>query len=218
MYEPQTLVNDAEHYGISVTAVADLKPGDWYYQVIMVHHYTPQENDGRHNLYMTVLDENGERVVGAKVAVLNHGNNQTTYVTCDKPISEPAGNCQLNPQDRMSCSVDGSAGESAGIFHTQWPAEPPPTAWGHNGNDVSHHSFLVLFKRVQVQSTEPSPGPEPEGDFTAEDMERLTQITNKVADMSITVNECITSLQTVQSGMQEVLILANNVLSSHSQQ
>ena len=96
MYEPQTLVNDAEHYGISVTAVADLKPGDWYYQVIMVHHYTPQENDGRHNLYMTVLDENGERVVGAKVAVLNHGNNQTTYVTCDKPISEPAGNCQLN--------------------------------------------------------------------------------------------------------------------------
>ena len=47
-------LNDAASLGVRVIP-ADVAPGQTYWQIIGVHHLTPEENKGKHNLFLLLL-------------------------------------------------------------------------------------------------------------------------------------------------------------------
>ena len=58
-------VNQAEAYEVRVVTAPDegkVAPGEKYWRLVYVRHRTPEENQGKHNAYVTAIDENGQRV------------------------------------------------------------------------------------------------------------------------------------------------------------
>ncbi len=134
------LINDAEAYGVRVIQVA-AEPGAVIWRVIRVHHLTPEENGGRHHIFLDVLDEEGNRIMGAQVRVTWQDGEQ--IVTIDKPANEPGANFPM--WKGQICNVEGVGLPSDRVenLHTAHPDEAP-------GNTLFHHSFLVVFQRTTV--------------------------------------------------------------------
>ena len=59
------LINDAVAYGVRVVEV-EVEPGVEYWKITRVHHLTPEENYGRHHLFLDTLDEAGNRLFGSR--------------------------------------------------------------------------------------------------------------------------------------------------------
>lgn len=134
-------INDAEAYGVRIVPVQGVSEGP-IWRVVRVHHLTPQENGGRHHIFIDMLDEDGKRINGAEARVTWDGGEQIVRV--DKPPSEPGTNF---PMWRWQvCAVEGVGLPSDRVenLHTGHPDEAP-------GNTLFHHSFLVVFKRTQAQ-------------------------------------------------------------------
>lgn len=90
-------------YGVEVLGISGSQ-----YQVIGVHHLTPAQNRGMHNVFFDVLDEAGRRIRGARVGYRWEGmrSEETPRpVVCDKPDNEPAGNLNM---DGACTSLPGS--------------------------------------------------------------------------------------------------------------
>lgn len=133
-------LNDAESYGVAIEQHAPAA-GETYYKVISVHHMTGDENDGRHNLYMDVLDEDGNRINGAILNVLN-ADGTSTYATIDKPAAEPGTNVAIWKNDTLSAWVSGSllSDVVSGISTKHADEE--------SGNTLFHHSFYVKWRKT----------------------------------------------------------------------
>jgi hypothetical protein len=147
-------LNDATGYGVTIIPVTGLKPGDLYYRVLKVHHLTPLENNGNHHVFMDVLGLNGQRNNGVKVSI--GWPTGASTATVDKPANEPGTNAPLTGGQVVTVRVIGTSSEQVAGLHTQHPDEPPVTAWGHNGNSVGHHSFLIVWQ-LDVWGTETPP-------------------------------------------------------------
>lgn len=70
---------------------APARSGQTYWKVVRADFENPQEGGGRHHIYIEVLDENGERLVGQQVEVF-WPDGSTIVVTEDKPAPEYAAN------------------------------------------------------------------------------------------------------------------------------
>ncbi len=148
--------NDAEAFGITIVPAA-AAPGVWYYQAVSIHHLTPAENNGNHHLFIDVLDptraaDKGlrhDRLYGARVRVSWEGGEQNVVI--DKPTNEPGAHFPMWKWQECSVEVIGLPGESlasdrvSGI-HTGHPDE-------ETGNTLFHHSFEVVFCKVQAPET-----------------------------------------------------------------
>ena len=143
--------NDATGYGVTVVP-ADVPMGSLYWRAVLVHHLTPDENHTNHHLFLDALDEQGDRISGARGRVTWEGGEQV--VTVDKPADEPGTNfpmwkwqvCAVEMLDLPSDRVTG--------IHTGHPDEPPGI-----GNTLFHHSFAVHFQRA-VKGAVPEIGPQ----------------------------------------------------------
>lgn len=149
---PRPVVNDALAYGVAITP-AEVAPGSWYWQAVRVHHLTPEENNGNHHIFIDLRDPAldagdpyGGRVYGAQVRVTWDGGEQIT--TIDKPLNEPGTNV---PMWRWQvCAVQALGLPEAGLpsdrvtgLQTGHPDEAP-------GNTLFHHSFEIIFVKVQA--------------------------------------------------------------------
>ena len=83
-------VNEAESYGIAIEP-AEVGLGENYWRVVRVHHLTPEENGGNHHIYMDLIGEYGEPVVGVGLQVTWEGGEEDV-VTEDKGPEYPAAN------------------------------------------------------------------------------------------------------------------------------
>lgn len=135
----QQVVNDATAYGVAVE-LADVVPGTLYWQVVRVHHLTPEENHGNHHIYLDALDEAGERIMGAQARVTWEGGEQV--ITVDKPANEPGANFPMWKWQICQVEMLGLPSDRVVNLHTGHPDEPPGT-----GNTLFHHSFHVDFQR-----------------------------------------------------------------------
>jgi hypothetical protein len=142
--EPETN-NQAVDYGVVVDH-PDVEPGQFYWKCILVKHYPPCENQGRHHVYMDTIDENGNRVNGQTLLV------NDIPVVIDKPLSEPGTNSPMWKNTKYYVTVADSIPSSVVLnLHTAHPDEMCE-ATGTLGNSLYHHSFYLLFKRVKKQS------------------------------------------------------------------
>lgn len=139
--------NDAEAYGVRVQhLVAPL------WRAIGVHHLTPDENRGLHNIYVDVIKADGSRVGGIPVAydwIGRHPDQEARPVPLDKPDDEPGCNIPIWPHQIISVWIAGAtASETVTGFSTAHPDE-------NKGNSRGHHSFLVVFLASEDTGLEP---------------------------------------------------------------
>ena len=149
---PRDIINDAQAYGVAIVP-ATVAPGAWYWQAVRVHHLTPEENGGRHHIYLDILDpatapdpgSMGGRVFGARARITWEGGE--LLVTIDKPMNEPGTNLPLwkgQVCDAIALGLPGGelASDRVTNMHTGHPDEAV-------GNTLFHHSFGVTFLKVR---------------------------------------------------------------------
>lgn len=140
-------INDAVNYGVSVEP-AQVEPGSPFWMAVRIHHLTPEENGGRHHIFVDILDENGNRIYGAQARVSWQGGSQ--IITVDKPPGEPGANIPMWKGQVCSVEALGKPGEPLPSdrvigLHTGHPDEAP-------GNTLFHHSFLVVFQKTTAET------------------------------------------------------------------
>lgn len=89
-YQPPQWDERLDKLGIQVVPAA-VKPGQSYWKVIQAEFQDPREGGGRHHIYVEVLDENGQRLVGEDV-IVGWPDGSTTITTEDKAAPEYAAN------------------------------------------------------------------------------------------------------------------------------
>ena len=116
-------INDATAYDVRIVET-EIAPGETYWKVIRVHHLTPQENNGKHHIFVDVIDEAGNRIYNSRVRIAWAGDSDIIIV--DKPLDEPGANypmwkwqiCSAEvvgaPSDRVENLSSGSPRRTAG--------------------------------------------------------------------------------------------------------
>jgi len=134
------VVNDAAAYGVSIIP-AELVPGQIFWKVVTLHHLTPEENRGNHNIFVDVVDENDKRIYGALVKMT--WQTGTGVNAIDKPSNEPGTNFPMWKNQVCEVQVvNGLVSDRVLNLHTNHPDEGA-------GNTVFHHSFFVKFKKAR---------------------------------------------------------------------
>ena len=146
----KTPFNDASNYGV---VIHPLRPDVAYFDMVIgVHHLTPDENGGNHNIYVDVLDEAGNRRSGAKLEVLTEFGYRTQAVI-DKPANEPGTNFPMWDWGRTSVytvNADNVPSDMVSGLHYKHNDEGDGNTWGH-------HSFYVCFLRMTTIAPPPDP-------------------------------------------------------------
>lgn len=140
--------NDATKYGVGIT-LAQVARGQPYWRCIGIHHLTGLENHGQHNVFCDVLNEQGKRVSGAMLVVVNV-NHTINHIRIDKPDNEPGTNAPMHFGDTLEfyVTVDGLPSDHAKGFHIRHEDEEAGTTRGH-------HSFYVVWQRVAAGGLPP---------------------------------------------------------------
>jgi hypothetical protein len=134
------VINDAIEYDVTITP-ARVVPGQTFWKVILVHHLTPEENRGGHNIFVDVIDENDQRVYGTRIQFSWQTGSGIGIV--DKPPNEPGTNFPMWKNQICEIEVaNGLASDRVVGLHVNHPDEDPPN------NSIYHHSFLVIFKKT----------------------------------------------------------------------
>lgn len=167
-------VNQAAQYGARVQP-ADVPAGSLYWKVVNVRHLSPDENRGKHNVFVRVLDENGARVRDPNLRIGwtwegRREDERADPKTLDKPDGELGfGDVDLFKGQHTEVWIegDGLPGDHVLNLHTDHePAEK--TADGQDGNTRFHHSYLVTFQRTrQAEAAMPAPAPQEPGAVVA---------------------------------------------------
>lgn len=137
-------VNTAERYGVVVNQIG---VDGYAWRCIGVYHLAPEENRGRHNVFVDVLDEQGKRVRNANIKWrwADDAPQQTRWL--DKPDNEPACDVPIDKGATVSLWVDSGAlaTESVTGIHTRHPDEG-------TGNTYGHHSYYVVFAKLRTST------------------------------------------------------------------
>lgn len=143
----EPIFNSAQPYGISVRQAhkIGLPPGiTHYWRCIGIHHLAGSENMGNHHVYADVLDEDGQRINGARL-ILKQSEAPPLFAVIDKPPHEPGTNFPLWSTMRATVAVhdDDLPSEEVCDLRTDHADEGVGNTWGH-------HSFYVVFQRTPV--------------------------------------------------------------------
>jgi hypothetical protein len=145
--------NDAaQWYEVRINP-AQAQQGEIYYKCIGVHHLLPEENTGKHSVFLEVLDEAGQRVNGALIGWDWEGRRPTEQappVRLDKPPREPGADIAMHGGQKVSVWVTGARSDRVENLHTYHPDQG-------SGNTIGHHSFYVVFQRTRAGATVPPP-------------------------------------------------------------
>jgi hypothetical protein len=153
--EHEPVYNDAAgKYNVDIRFVPDIDVPEGtskYWRVVGIHHLTGPENMGNHNIYIDVLDEDANRINGARL-VLFQPDATPVFAVVDKPANEAGTNFPLFKADKATVAVlwpeqDPLPSEQAFGLSTAHPDEEV-------GNTLFHHSFYVVFQRSLVPTEE----------------------------------------------------------------
>lgn len=158
--------NRATKYEVKVSR-AQAAPGQPVWRVRGVWHLLPAENQGKHNIYVEVVDEQGNRINLARILVFNEAGARG-FAETDKPANEPGTNTQMGSNETVKIRVGGVRvgwelkdteipSDTVENLHTRWADEP-------GGNTLGHHSYFVVFQRSRgpIGELPDEVGPPPE--------------------------------------------------------
>lgn len=104
---------------------AGVQPGQSYWRLVAARWEDEGQSGGRHSIFVNVLDENGNRVVGQPVEI-RWGSGSVSLPTEDKPLHEPAMNFPMyNTLGSYAVSVAGLPSDAVvgmGLGSIQQPA------------------------------------------------------------------------------------------------
>ncbi len=143
--------NDARGYGVVVRS-PQAAPGDIVFDVLRVHHLTPEENRGNHHIYVDVLDEEGRRLTDAQVRIVWAEGSRVFPLNTDP--TRPGVAFPMNKWDVYEVDVMGMPSARVVGISAGHPAEG-------RGNPEFRHSFLIVFQRRRVPVPEVAPPPQP---------------------------------------------------------
>lgn len=151
---------DALPFKVSIDRYKGIDYPTW--RIIGFYHLKPSENTGKNNLYISALDENGERIYTPPVWIDwdwigRQQHEPARDVKLDKPHGEPMGNINLGAGQIVTVSVETGQPKRSDIIsgiHTGWDSDGP-------GNSRFHHSFFVVFQR-QLGANPPPDEEEPD--------------------------------------------------------
>lgn len=154
-----TAYNDADMVSLDNPPyqVTIQSPENPIWRVLGIHHLSPEENQGKHHVYIEMLCKQGDRE-GFRAIHWTWIGRQLNESAPDafagqKPLNELV-NIPLNLGMIVSVWTNGS--EVAAGFSSNHPDEP-------GGNTVGHHSFFVCFEEIDPDEPDkPPPDPEPE--------------------------------------------------------
>ncbi len=119
------------------------------WRVRSVRKLSPEENRGKHNVYVDVW-RNGSCIRSLSAIAVCYGwqDAPAQTVRLDKPMSEPGTNFPIylgaNYWAKVA-DVDGNQSETVTGLTCDLPDEPMP-ADGMGGNTNGHHSWMVEFE------------------------------------------------------------------------
>jgi hypothetical protein len=153
-------MNKAAKYGVGIHAA----PFGAAWRAVEVRHLTPEENKGRHAVYVDVIDETGREYSQAErfqysIGWKWDGGPDVAPKPLDKPdtpLEQGHGNIDLYEHQTMSVWIVGDLMASDRVvgFHVRHPDELGPN--GEIWNSRGHHSFYVKFQRmVDVEPVQP---------------------------------------------------------------
>jgi len=132
-----------------IALVGGLNPGQPYFPVILYTHLPGPINRGGHALYIEILDELGDRVMGAEIDfgwVGMQPHQKPLPVRIDKGETEPGGNVTIHGSQRvytdlirLPTGVAIPAGFVTEARIDYGDTDPPD-------NTLGHHSWYVVFK------------------------------------------------------------------------
>ncbi len=146
----EPVYNDAGKYSVDIKFLPSIEIPEnakQYWHVIGVHHLTGPENMGNHHIYCDVLDENGKRINGARLTLMQ-GSALPVFAVVDKPANEAGTNFPLFKADRATIAVvwpDASPLPSEQVLGLS-SAHPDEEV----GNTLFHHSFYVVLQRTAI--------------------------------------------------------------------
>lgn len=118
---------------------ASVAPGQPYWRLVEARWANEQESQGKHHIYVNVLDENGQRIVGQPVVVQWH-DGQVVIKTEDKPEPEFSCNFQMyTVLGAYNLYIDGLPSDKVLGMGLGTPELP---------NWTIHTSFFLTFQRT----------------------------------------------------------------------
>lgn len=165
-----------DDYGIEIDRAQTGDGMAW--KLVDARHLPPDENRGKHNAYVTILDEYGNRLHDPRLKICwdwqgRREDEDNPPMPLDKPYPEPSGNVDLYPKMRASLRICGDGNDSDVVknVHTMHPGEAG--SGGELFNSYGHHSFEFIFQRVYNSITPDEPEP-PDEDINIEGDVALT--------------------------------------------
>lgn len=90
------LVWDARLDALNIQRIpASVQPGQAYWRLVKAEFWDEKENQGKHHIYVDVLDESGARLIGPNV-IVEWPDERLVIVTADKPAPEYSANFPLD--------------------------------------------------------------------------------------------------------------------------
>lgn len=150
--KPGTVINDT---GIVTVLSSALMP----YEVAGVHYLAPDENQGRQNIFVDVLDANGRPLVrppGLRVGWTWKGRNEQTEPAPPAPFEklppEAAANVAVFPGQTVTLWLEDMSGHRVSQQVTGFRTN---LAGDGSGSRPGHNSFYVVFRPVRQVSEPP---------------------------------------------------------------
>lgn len=191
--------NRATGYDI-IIAQPEVNENDTYWACLGAYHFLPDENAGKHNLYLEAIDENNNRVFGAAFQWGWEGQRPDEIandVIDDKPPYELANLVLWANQIIWTKMRDQLPSGTIQKVRSTHPDEAPGNTWGH-------HSFYTVFKRIKGDDdgggTQPPEPPEC-GDLIKLVKSALDKIENAEEELAAAKNE----LESAKEDLNEIL-------------
>lgn len=166
-------LNLAADYGVSIVRARSIAA----YRCMLTYHLTKDENAGRHNIFVEVLDEQGRRDKSPMLNWTVSLDRPPQTKALDKPDNEPAADIPLSAQDTVTLRInDGTPNgdsDSVGGLHFRHFSD----------GDYGHHSYYIVFGK-QSALTPPIEPPTP-----VEPVLTLESLAERVAALERRLNE-----------------------------
>ncbi len=132
------------------------KPQNPIWRVLGIHHLSPEENRGNHNIYIEILCKQDER----------EGFRAIHWTWIGRQLSQPAPDIFAGQKPHnelvdlplnlgMIVSVWTNGSEIVKGLSSNYPDEM-------KGNTIGHHSFFICFQEIDFDPPEPEPPIPPE--------------------------------------------------------